>query len=72
MTKATADAPSATPSTDRCPRCGGGFYCGVTDAAPCPCGGLSLSTAQLQALRGQYSHCLCLTCLAAVAAGGAA
>ena len=72
MTEASDYALPAIAAGDCCPRCGGGFHCGVTDAAPCPCGGLSLSTAQLQALRGQYRHCLCLTCLAAVAAGGAA
>ncbi len=71
MTEAGADAPSVAPASDRCPRCGGGFHCGVADVAPCPCGGLSLSAAQLQALRVQYSRCLCLICLAAVAAGGA-
>ncbi len=60
----TADGPA----TDRCPRCGGGFHCGVADAVPCPCGALQLSADQLSALSQRYQACLCLRCLAAVAA----
>lgn len=62
------DAAPETPS-DRCPRCGGAFHCGVSDAAPCPCSTLTLS-AELQAqLRRRWSGCLCLRCLQALAAG---
>ncbi|MFY9511372.1 MAG: cysteine-rich CWC family protein [Rubrivivax sp.] len=60
------------PLDERCPRCGGGFHCGVNDAAPCPCSTLTLS-AELQAeLRQRYSGCLCLRCLAELASVGAA
>ena len=62
-------AAAAPIPSDTCPRCGGGFHCGVQDSAPCACTGLQLNAAQLQALRARYSHCLCLACLAAVAAG---
>jgi len=56
---------------DRCPRCGGGFHCGVKDTAPCPCTTVTLS-AQLQAaLRQRYDGCLCLACLRDLAAGAA-
>lgn len=48
---------------DRCPRCGGGFHCGVNDAAPCPCTSLTLDAATQAALRQRYSGCLCLRCL---------
>lgn len=53
----------------RCPRCGGGFHCGANDPGPCACTGLKLG-AELQAsLRARYTGCLCLRCLAALAAG---
>ena len=48
---------------DRCPRCGGGFHCGVFDAAPCPCTSLTLDAATQAALRERYDGCLCLCCL---------
>jgi hypothetical protein len=48
---------------DRCPRCGGGFHCGVNDEAPCPCTSLTLAAATQAALRQRYSGCLCLRCL---------
>ena len=48
---------------DRCPRCGGGFHCGVNDAAPCPCTNLTLAAATQAALRERYDGCLCLRCL---------
>ncbi|MBC7729638.1 MAG: cysteine-rich CWC family protein [Microbacteriaceae bacterium] len=51
---------------DRCPRCGGGFHCGVNDAAPCPCASVTLAAATQAALRERYSTCLCLRCLQAV------
>lgn len=62
--------PELPPLEDtRCPRCGGGFHCGANDPGPCPCTGLKL-TAELQAaLRARYTGCLCLACLAALAAG---
>lgn len=46
-----------------CPRCGGGFHCGVRDAVPCPCGGVTLTPETIRMLREQYSSCLCLRCL---------
>ena len=66
---ATATATPAPINSDTCPRCGGGFHCGVQDSTPCACTGLQLSATQLQALRARYSRCLCLACLAAVAVG---
>ena len=57
---------------DRCPRCGGTFHCGVADAVPCPCSGLVLSPRLQAALRERWSGCLCLTCLARLAADDAA
>ena len=60
---------NSSQNSDTCPRCGGGFHCGVQDSTPCACTGLQLSAAQLQALRVRYSHCVCLACLASVAAG---
>jgi hypothetical protein len=58
----------AAAATDRCPRCGGGFHCGARDEAPCPCTTVTLSPAQLQALQRRYAGCLCLACLAQIAA----
>lgn len=56
-------------SDDTCPRCGGGFHCGVSDAAPCACTTLTLSDALLADLRARYgARCLCLRCLAELAA----
>ena len=49
---------------DTCPRCGKAFHCGVADAAPCPCVGLTLAPALTAALRAQFDGCLCLACLA--------
>lgn len=54
---------------DTCPRCGGGFHCGVDDAAPCACTGLRLDAALQARLRERYTGCLCLRCLAALAQG---
>ena len=64
-----AAQPGSKPSSDHCPRCGAAFHCGVQDSTPCACTGLQPSAAQLQALRVRYSRCLCLACLASVAAG---
>jgi hypothetical protein len=54
--------------TDACPRCGGGFHCGVNDAAPCACTTVKLSTELLAELRARYTTCLCLACLTELAA----
>jgi len=51
-----------------CPRCGGGFHCGVRDSAPCWCGGVTLSAEVLQLLREHYTACLCPSCLREIAA----
>jgi len=52
----------------RCPRCGRGFHCGVNDPQPCACTTLRLGTDTLAALRARYTGCLCLACLAELAA----
>jgi Cysteine-rich CWC len=49
---------------DACPRCGGGFHCGASDAAPCACTTLKLDDETLAQLRAQYESCLCMSCLA--------
>jgi len=54
---------------DRCARCGGAFHCGMNDAGPCACTGITLDAATLAELRRRYSGCLCLRCLQALAAG---
>ncbi|SEK66008.1 Cysteine-rich CWC [Roseateles sp. YR242] len=55
-----------------CPRCGGGFRCGVNDGH-CACFGLRLSESLKAQLSAQYpDQCLCLPCLAALAAMEAA
>ena len=54
---------------DRCPRCGGAFHCGADDAVPCACSTVRLDTATLARLRQQFSGCLCVACLHAIAAG---
>lgn len=56
----------------RCPRCGGDFHCGANDAGPCACTTICLDAASLAALRAQFSGCLCLRCLAAIARGAPA
>ena len=62
---------AAPPASDNCPRCGTGFHCGAHGSIPCACTRIQLSAPQLQALRVRHGHgrCLCLACLAAVAAG---
>jgi hypothetical protein len=52
-----------SPLDDRCPRCGGGFHCGVNDTAPCPCTSVELDAATQATLRARYDGCLCLRCL---------
>jgi hypothetical protein len=54
----------------RCERCGGRFHCGANDAAPCACTTITLDAATLARLRATYEGCLCLRCLAELAAGG--
>jgi hypothetical protein len=61
-----ADRGQAAPALDRCPRCGGGFHCGVNDATPCPCSTITLDAATQAALRTRYQGCLCLRCLQAL------
>jgi hypothetical protein len=63
---------AASPKRDTCPRCGNAFHCGVGDAAPCPCTTLRLDAATLAALRESHSSCICMTCLAQLAAPSAA
>lgn len=53
---------------DRCPRCGEAFHCGMHDPAPCPCSTLTLPPALLARLKARYTGCLCLRCLATLAA----
>ncbi|HZF79024.1 MAG TPA: cysteine-rich CWC family protein [Rubrivivax sp.] len=67
--KATAPPSSGVVSTalDRCPRCGGGFSCGVVGPVPCPCTDVHLSPALQSRLRQQFNGCLCLVCLQALA-----
>jgi hypothetical protein len=55
-------------AADRCPRCGGGFACGAASGAACACTSVQLSPALQQQLRDQFSGCLCLACLVALAA----
>ena len=50
-------------AADRCPRCGGGFACGMNGSGPCPCTTVTLSPALLADLRQRYAGCLCLSCL---------
>jgi len=57
------------PDADRCPRCGGGFHCGVNDAQPCACTTARLTDTLRAGLRRRYTGCLCLGCLRAVSAG---
>ena len=45
-----------------CPRCGGGFECGV-NAGHCACFGIRLTDTLRAELAAKYSGCLCLSCL---------
>jgi hypothetical protein len=56
------------PDNSACPRCGGGFHCGVADGH-CDCFDLRLTPAmQAQLARDYPGQCLCLRCLATLAA----
>jgi hypothetical protein len=59
----------AAVNDDRCPRCGGGFHCGMNDAGPCPCADIALDAPLQQRLRERYRGCLCLRCLRELQAG---
>ncbi|MET0209755.1 MAG: cysteine-rich CWC family protein [Burkholderiaceae bacterium] len=58
----------AAPEDTACPRCGGGFHCGVNDGH-CACFGLRLSDTLKATLSARYpDRCLCVGCLAELAA----
>lgn len=61
----------AAPDHSRCPRCGGGFHCGVDDPAPCVCTMLRPAAALLAVLRRRQRGGLCPRCLAELARAGA-
>ena len=61
-------APATAQPLDRCARCGGDFRCGMGGPGPCACTTVTLTPAQLAALQRQYTGCLCLDCLRALAA----
>jgi len=54
---------------DRCPRCGGGFHCGMHDDEPCGCTSIRLDAQLQRQLRERWTGCLCLSCLQALARG---
>ena len=58
-------------AADRCPRCGGGFHCGIGDAGPCPCTRFHLGADLQRRLRERYTGCLCPSCLEALSRGDA-
>jgi hypothetical protein len=58
-------------ASERCPRCAGGFHCGIDDAQPCACTSIELKPETLAELRTQFTGCLCLACLHELAAGEA-
>jgi Cysteine-rich CWC len=53
--------PASTTAT--CPRCGGGFHCGMHDPEPCACNRITLDAATLARLRAEFNGCLCWNCL---------
>lgn len=56
----------------RCPRCGGGFECGV-NAGHCDCFGIRLTDALRAELAAHYpDRCLCMRCLRDVMASASA
>jgi len=52
-----------------CPRCGSDFHCGMHEAGPCACTGVTLDAGLQQRLRERFNGCLCLRCLRALAGG---
>ena len=62
-------APTAPVGVDRCPRCGGGFDCGMAGTTPCACTTVTLDARLQAAMRERFSTCLCLPCLQSLAAG---
>lgn len=56
-----------TPET--CEACGASFGCGVNEGS-CWCSSVSLTPADLAALRERYSSCLCPACLERAASDG--
>ena len=52
----------ATALNSRCPRCGGEFHCGASEAR-CDCFEIKLDEAQRARLAREFSGCLCLRCL---------
>ena len=61
---------SSGPMLDvRCPRCGGGFECGV-QAGHCACFGIRLPERLRVELAERYSGCLCMRCLGEIIQGG--
>ncbi|MEJ6007621.1 cysteine-rich CWC family protein [Paucibacter sp. AS339] len=65
-----APTPPRPPLDDSCPRCGGAFHCGASEPR-CDCFDLRLSETLRQRLAAQYSRCLCIACLKALAASEA-
>ena len=61
--------PDAAAGPDTCPRCGGGFSCGMKGPGPCPCTTVALAPELLEALPAQFKGCLCLNCLQQLAGG---
>lgn len=60
---AVATSTAAGLDNSACPRCGGGFHCGVADGH-CACFGLRLTDALKAQLSRDYpGQCLCLSCL---------
>ena len=48
--------------TDRCPRCGGSFGCGIATGG-CWCAQVPLDAERLAQLAAGYDGCLCPACL---------
>lgn len=65
-----SDAAACGPNS-RCPRCGGAFHCGASEAR-CDCFGIQLDAALRERLTREFSACLCLRCLRELQAGEAA
>ena len=59
--------PPPLPDNTACPRCGGGFHCGVEDGW-CACFGTRLGEEVKRDLAARWpGQCLCLKCLAELA-----